>query len=331
MTKSYQLRSSSRLGAPAAALQDTSSMAPASNMAQATLLELVDHISKLTEVVEKMSTNIVLLNEDLRMTTRKVDRILKRDVPNVASMTSKIGDSQKQSSPIQPPAARLRASPEVIDLTNDYPPAAANLKTTQVLPGHTNEMPNSSQPASISTSRLSMPPRKRSFSVSTELLSANTSYHNHNRTKSTFRLVPSGSLEKADDSAAQPPAKRARVGDDSSKSRMVKGKPSPDVPARASGKTKEKAKPCSNPKPKKTTSTAGSSRVADLVTHATLKNRPEGAAQEVEETTAVAENSTKKRRKRGSKSKRQVDAVGQAKKAATHVQACMKGQRLADL
>ncbi|KAK5944245.1 hypothetical protein PMZ80_003526 [Knufia obscura] len=74
-----QQKAPTRPRAPTAPLKPTEPTAPPNNMEQATLMTLLDHIGRLTGVVEKMSTNILVLNEDLRLTTQKVDELLARD------------------------------------------------------------------------------------------------------------------------------------------------------------------------------------------------------------------------------------------------------------
>lgn len=86
-------------------------------MEQATLSELLNHIVMLTEIVEKMSTNIVILNEKLDSNTKKVHRLSKRDVPATLLVNGR-GDDGGQGSgvPIRPSTGPASTSIEVVDM-----------------------------------------------------------------------------------------------------------------------------------------------------------------------------------------------------------------------
>ena len=88
-------------------------------MEQATLLELLDQIGRLTEVVEKMSTNIVVLNEDLIVTMGKLDRLLETDGQareHGSTRDDDMGDSMVAAGRFQS-YATMKAEP--LNLIND--------------------------------------------------------------------------------------------------------------------------------------------------------------------------------------------------------------------
>ena len=86
-------------------------------MEQATFLELLDHVGRLTEVVEKMSTNLVVLNAKLDSNTEKIDRLLEVDLPATAVVTDIEDDGLQDSyASRQPIKQQSMRETEVVDM-----------------------------------------------------------------------------------------------------------------------------------------------------------------------------------------------------------------------
>jgi len=124
-------------------------------MEQATLLELLDHVGKLTEVVEKMSTNIVILNGKLDSNTKKVDRLLlKRDLPtSLVDGRGGIGRPHSEV-PMRPPAEQSSANIEVVNMRDvagqgaarTARPSNSTMSTAETSPASHDMSPDSGRP-----------------------------------------------------------------------------------------------------------------------------------------------------------------------------------------
>lgn len=347
--------------APTAPLQAARSVAPSTNMEQATILGLLTHIVKLTEIVEEMSTNIVILNEKLDSNTKKVDRLLKRDVPATLLVNGR-GDDGGQGSgvPTRPSTEPASARIEVVDMREIQGQGAAGstesnstMSTAGVSPLSHNVSPGSGRP--------STPRHQRRASVVPDALMddppTDSNSAGHARDYSVF--------EGFDDfHPTTPPMKRARLGDTASAYGDTKTKapssPVPEVlsntnidgkskpPARSSfaeafNNTKSHVK--SKVKPRPTSASAFAVVPSDTSTHTSSKPQSRQmtastiGSKHAQPTTQEAPREKKNRRPstaedifepRKEKTKKRGGAVTKAKGAAFNMEAPRKRQRMID-
>ncbi len=188
-------------------------------MKQATLLELLEHVDKLTEVVEKMSTHIVLLNEGLKLTTTKVDQLLARDVPAAALADNRNDEVLRSDMPTPPSTVRLSKDADVIEPTKlPYEAVAQPIKS------------------------LTVPRPKRGASAYEDCPASDASYHPAtSKSPSSARFHPE--FEESDGSpTTPPPAKRARSGDTAISSSEERPEAASSAFARAPGESNSKTK-----------------------------------------------------------------------------------------
>jgi len=330
-------------------------------MQQATLLELLNHVAKLTEIVENMSTNIVILNEKLHSNTKKVDRLLKRDV-SATSMANGIDHNGRQGSGVP---TRLSTGPasarvELTDMSDDAGQDTAG-------PTGSNSTTNF---AGVDRLLYNMPPGSRRASTSRHQRHASIvpdALKDESPTDSTSASHAHNYsvFEGFDDSQpTTPPAKRARLSDTVSAygNTKIEASPSPVPEAPSNTNNAGKSKPStrssfaeafnntkshdkSKAKPKPASASASAVVPGDASTNTKLKLKLERimpntiGSKHAQVTTQHAPREKKTRRPptaedifepQKEEAKKRRGAVTKAKGAAFNMGASRKRQRMID-
>lgn len=287
-----------------ALLPATEPITSTSNMKQATLLELLEHVGKLTEVVEKMSTHIVMLNEGLKLTTTKVDQLLARDVPAAALADNRNDEVLRSDMPTPPSTVRSSKDADVIEPTKLPYEAAA-------------------QP----TKSLTVPRPKRSAPAYEDYPANDASYRPAtSKSPSSARFHPD--FEESDGSpTVVPPAKRARSCDTATGSSGERPEAASTAFARALGESNSKTKTGARSDSQSKTVGAISSRSVEpriqKICRATYK---ETRSDSLAVTRSDATTKSRKKKKRDKRTQR-TDPVAQARDVAKLVKWWKKRSR----